>query len=273
MARPPMSPAVRPNRSPALARHVGTLAVPAGIVSMLLLWQLAASAIQRPYLLPYPGAVLTSLVTHRAQIAWHAQATLAAVLLGFALGFGLATVLGYVISRSPTLEQLLAPYLVGSQAVPVVAIAPLLVLWLGGNGLAVKVVTAALIVFFPVLINTVVGLRNVEPAYRDLLWVMSANRRHVLWHLELPAALPILLGGLRVGLTLAVIGAVVGEFLGTDRGLGALIQVAGSTYNDALMFAALFTLATVALTLYGAATVAERVVLRDRHAGGRPARP
>jgi NitT/TauT family transport system permease protein len=147
----------------------------------------------------------------------------------------------------------------------VVAIAPLLILWLGGSGLGVKVATAALIVFFPVLVNTVVGLRSVDPAYRDLLWVLSASRRQVFWHLELPAALPTLLGGLRIGLTLAVIGAVVGEFLGTDRGLGAQIQVARSLYRDDLVFAALLTLATMALLLYGAAMVAERLLLRYRH--------
>jgi NitT/TauT family transport system permease protein len=248
------------------------LALPVGLVSFAALWQVAAMAIDRPYVLPYPAAVAASFVANRQQIAWHAQATLKAILLGFALGFGTATALGYVISRSRTLEQILAPYLVASQAVPVVAIAPLLILWLGSTGLAVKVVTAGLIVFFPVLVGTVVGLRAVDPAYRDLLWVLSANRRQVLWHLELPAALPTLLGGLRVGLTLAVIGAVVGEFLGTDRGLGALIQVASSTYNDALMFAALLTLATLALGLYGTATVAERMLLRYRDGTGRRAR-
>jgi NitT/TauT family transport system permease protein len=253
-------------------RHLEWLAVPLGVVTLVAVWAVLAAWIGRPYVLPPPAAVLGSLVIHRDRIAWHTEATLTAVLLGFLTGFVMATVLGYVISRSVTLERLLAPYLVSSQAVPVVAIAPLLVYWLGSSGLAVKVVTAALIVFFPVLINTVVGLRGIDPGERELMRLLSASRWQTLWLLELPAALPVLLAGVRVGVTLAVIGAVVGEFLGSDRGLGTLIQIASSQFNDALMFAALLTLAVMALTLYGAAAATERLLLRDRTAPP-PTRP
>ncbi len=248
----------------AVRGHLSLLALPVGVLALLATWSLAASLVDTPYLLPHPTAVLASLASNHSRVAWHAQATLTAVLLGFLLGFVTATVLGYVISRSRALEEVLAPYLVASQAVPVVAIAPLLVYWFGSSGLPVKAVTAALIVFFPVLVNTVVGLRNVDPAYHDLMQVLSARRWQSFWFMELPAALPVLLGGLRVGVTLAVVGAVVGEFLGSDRGLGALIQIAGSQYNDPLMFAALLVLATLALALYGTASVAERVALRNR---------
>jgi NitT/TauT family transport system permease protein len=121
-----------------------------------------------------------------------------------------------------------------------------------------------LIVFFPMLVNTVVGLRNIDPAYRQLMRALSANDWQNLTLLEIPAALPYLLGGLRVGVTLSVIGAVVGEFLGSDRGLGTLVQVARGQFNDALTFAALLTLVALALTLYGAAAGVEHVLTRNR---------
>lgn len=239
------------------------VAVPAGVLALVFFWAVVAERIGKPYLLPSPASVAQSWLQNRELILWHAQATVLEVLLGFAVGFLVAAILGYVISHSPVLERLLTPYIVASQAIPIVAVAPLLVFWFGA-GMAVKVSAAALIVFFPMLVNTVVAVRNVPPAYRELMHVLSAGRLQVLLRLEVPAALPYLLGGVRVGVTLSVIGAVVGEFLGSDRGLGSLVQVAGGQFNDALMFAALLTLVVLALSLYGAAAALERLLLRDR---------
>lgn len=233
-----------------------------GLVLLLVLWAACATLVGSAYLLPSPTAVAASIGQNWRQILWHGQATLTVVLLGFAVGFVTALVLGYAISRSRRLEEVLAPFLVGSQAVPVVAVAPILVYWFHGPGLGVRVTVAALIMFFPVLVYTVVGLRGIDPGYRELMHVLSAGRWQTLWWVELPAALPTLFGALRVGLTLAVIGAVVGEFLGADRGLGALIQIARGGYNDPLMFAALVALAALALTLYGLALALERYSLR-----------
>jgi NitT/TauT family transport system permease protein len=130
-----------------------------------------------------------------------------------------------LLARFRTLESLLSPYLVASQAIPLVAIAPLLVIWFGPRHLASKILICSLIVFFPVLINTIVGLRAVPDNLRDLMHSMRATPLQILRHLEIPAALPVFLGGLRIGATLSVIGAVVGEFVGADRGLGFLINV------------------------------------------------
>jgi NitT/TauT family transport system permease protein len=242
-----------------------------GFALLLVGWALAAQAIGRPYLLPTPQSVLASLAQHHQRIGWHASATLGEILVGFALGFVAGTLAGYAIARSAWLEPLVSPLLVTSQAVPVVAVAPLLVYWFGTAGLGVKAGTAAVIVFFPVVVNTVVGLRSIDRGYRDLLHVLDASRWQTLRWLELPAALPMLLGGLRVGVTLAVVGAVVGEFLGGDRGLGALIQIARAQFNDALLFAALVTLVALALALYGLASALERLLLRhhDRPAWDR----
>jgi NitT/TauT family transport system permease protein len=166
------------------------------------------------------------------------------------LGSATATFTGYALARSPLLERMLSPYLVASQAVPVVAIAPLLVIWFG-PGLFSKVLICALIVFFPVLVNTVVGLRAVPQNLRDLMSALHASQAQILWHLEIPAALPVLLGGLRIGATLSVIGAVVGEFVGAKSGLGFLINVGRGLYDTALVFVSVFTLVALALSLYG----------------------
>ncbi len=193
----------------------------------------------------------------------HTQATLVEIVAGLALGGTVAAILGYVVAKSPSLERALTPYIVASQSIPVVAIAPLLVIWLG-PGVLSKVVVCALIVFFPLLINTVVGLRSVPAELRDLLHSLEASRWQTFVKLEAPAALPVLLGGLKIGATLAVIGAVVGELVGADRGLGFLVNVGRGQYDTALVFVAVGALVTLALSLYGGVALLERTLLRWR---------
>jgi len=183
------------------------------------------------------------------------------VLLGLFFGAGLASILGYFLAKSRLLERVLAPYLVASQAIPIVAIAPLLVIWFG-PGIFSKVLICSLIVFFPVLVNTVVGLRAVPDDLRDLMRSLHATRHQTLRHLEMPAALPVLLGGLRIGATLSVIGAVVGEFVGANQGLGFLINVARGQYDTALVFVVVLTLILMAVVLYGSVTALESHWLR-----------
>lgn len=192
---------------------------------------------------------------------YHTRVTLSEALLGFALGFGVAVVLGYALAKSPTLERLLSPYIVASQSTPVIALAPLLVLWFG-SGLLSKVLVCALVVFFPMLVNTVVGLRSIDAEYRALFAALGASPWQVFTKLEIPAALPVLLGGVRVGITLSVVGAVVGEFIGADRGLGALINIARGLFDTPLMFAALLMLMALASALYVAVVLLERTLIR-----------
>ena len=141
------------------------------------------------------------------------------VALGFLVGAGLALIVGYALARSAVVERLLSPYLVAAQATPILALAPLFALWFG-SGLLGKVVICALIVFFPVAVATMVGIRSVDARLLELGRSLRATRRQVLTTLEIPAALPNILGGMRVGVTLAVVGAIVGEWAGADRGLG-----------------------------------------------------
>jgi NitT/TauT family transport system permease protein len=191
----------------------------------------------------------------------NATATLLEVVLGLLGGVLLATILGYLLGKSRLLERLLSPYLVASQAIPIVAIAPLLVIWFG-PGVFSKVLICALIVFFPVLVNTVVGVHAVPEHLRDLMRSMHASPLQMVRYLEIPAALPVFLGGLRIGATLSVIGAVVGEFVGADRGLGFLINVGRGQYDTALVFVAVFTLVALALGLYGLVLLFEKRLLR-----------
>jgi NitT/TauT family transport system permease protein len=190
----------------------------------------------------------------------HTGITLTEVLLGLLAGTIAAVALGYAVAKSRLFERLVSPYLVASQAIPVVAIAPLLVIWFG-PGMFSKVLICALIVFFPVLVNTVVGVRAVPRSLHDLMRSLRATRGQILRRLEFPAALPILLGGLRIGATLSVIGAVVGELVGSDKGLGYMVNSARGQYDTALVFVAVFTLILLALALYGVVALLENKLL------------
>ncbi len=229
----------------------------------LVAWELVSRFAGLPaFILPSPAQVAARFwqVLVDGSLALHAAFTLAEVLLGLLAGTSLAVALGYMVAKSRLFERLASPYLVASQAVPVVAIAPLLVIWFGA-GMFSKVLICALIVFFPVLVNTVVGVRAVPRPLHDLMGSLRARRSQVLRYLEIPAALPILLGGLRIGATLSVIGAVVGELVGSDRGLGFLVNAARGRYDTALVFVAVLTLIVLALALYVIVALLERKLL------------
>lgn len=249
-----------------LSRPSGCLTVPFSIAAALAAWEAASrwSGLP-PYLLPSPAQVWQRFILSLGDgsLARNAATTLLEVLLGLAVGVILATVLGYLLGKSPLLERLLSPYLIASQAIPVVAIAPLLVIWFDSRMFS-KVLICALIVFFPVLVNTVVGVRAVPENLRDLMRSMKATPLQMLAYLEIPAALPVFLGGLRIGTTLSVIGAVVGEFVGADRGLGFLVNVGRGQFDTALVFVAVFTLVGMALGLYGAVLLLEKKLLAWR---------
>jgi len=251
---------------PSLTKRIRSLRPWLGLASLLaglLLWQFTAQTGNLPsFILPAPADVWFRFVRAAADgsLFLHMGVTLAEILSGLLVGVAAATCLGYLVAKSRLLENLLAPYLVASQAVPLVAVAPLLVIWFG-PGMFSKILICALIVFFPVLVNTVVGVRAVPPALYDLMGSLRATRTQILFKLEVPAALPIFLGGLRIGATLSVIGAVVGEFVGADQGLGFLINVGRGQYDTSLVFVAIFALVVMALALYGVVAWFEKRLL------------
>ncbi len=247
-------------------QYINVLLVPVVVGTFLLLWQgIVWIGAYPQFILPAPADVAASFgrVWLDGTLWRHAQITLAEIFSGLALGVATATVLGYALAKNQWLERLLAPYIVASQSVPVVAVAPLLIIWFGAGYLS-KMLIVTLIVFFPMLVNTVVGIRSVDPNLQELLRSLNANRWQMFALLEVPAALPVLLGGLKVSVTLSVIGAVVGEFVGAEQGLGFLINQARGLFNTPLVFVAIFSLVAIALALYGLVSAIEAWALRWR---------
>jgi NitT/TauT family transport system permease protein len=215
------------------------------------------------FILPAPEVVLGRLFDELAggPLPHHAAVTLIEALGGFGLALAISLPLAYLLAHSPRLERLLAPQLAATQAVPVVAIAPLIILWVGA-GLDAKILVAALVTFFPILSSAVVALRGVPRELREMAKISGANRRQMLWHVELPLALPGIFGGAKAGLALATTGAVVGEFVSGRDGLGALINISRGLFDTPLMFVALIALAAVTLAFYLAAVLLERALVR-----------
>lgn len=246
------------------SRNLGNVfLVPVSILVALAIWFVVTRTSQLPaFILPPPELVWDRLLRalDDGSLLRHVAVTAQEVVLGLLAGVAGASVLGYALARNPRLERALAPYVVASQSVPIVAIAPLLVIWFG-PGLLSKTLICALIVFFPILINTIVGLHSVPNELRDLMRSLHASRWQTFRLLELPAALPVFLAGLRIGATLAVIGAAVGELVGADRGLGFLINLGRGQYDTALVFVAVFALVAIALLLYGAVVLLEARLL------------
>lgn len=221
--------------------------VAAGLIA---LWQTIVWLTGVPhFILPAPRAVFDALVEHAALLVGNAGTTAAEILLGLALGTLLGGASALIMDYTRAVRRWLLPVLVVSQAVPVFALAPVLVLWLG-FGMASKVAMATLIIFFPVTAAFLDGLRRTEPGWRDLAHSMDATRWSALRHIRMPAALPAFASGLRVATAVAPIGAVVGEWVGSSSGLGHLMLNAIGRGQTDIMFAALAVLALFAVTLY-----------------------
>lgn len=234
-----------------------------GLAMALVVWQAATERAMLPaYVLPSPAKVFaawTQLLLN-GSLARHVSATLSEALAGFGIAFVAGAGLGYPLARSETLARLSSPFIAASQAVPMIALAPLLVMWFG-LGLGSKVIICALIVFFPILVNTVVGLRSIEREMTDAARSLGADRWQSLWYVEVPLALRPLLGGIRMGLTLAMTGAIVGEFVASDAGLGFLLVLSRTNFDAPMVFAASLTLAAISTLLYKLVGWLEQVLI------------
>ena len=220
------------------------------LVGLVAVWQMLVMVSGTPpYILPGPGRVAAAWAEHWLVILDNAALTLAEIALGLILGTALGCLSAMTMAYFRPARRWLLPVLVVSQAVPVFALAPLLVLWLG-YGMASKVAMATLIIFFPVTSAFQDGLRRTDPGWIDLARTMDAGRWAILRHVRIPAALPALASGLRVATAVAPIGAVVGEWVGSSAGLGYLMLHANARMQVDVMFAALATLALLAVALY-----------------------
>jgi NitT/TauT family transport system permease protein len=242
-------------------RRVSSIAAPVLLgVAVLVAWQLAVqTGAVSAFLLPAPGEVWNSfwLSLMTDSLLSYAQTTLIESLCGCALGALVALPLGYTIAHSRLVASAAQPYLAASQAVPAIAIAPLIALWLG-YGLSPVMVLCALIVFFPMVITTLLGLRSLDHDVLDAARVEGAGWWGLLRHVQFPLALPSILAGVRTSLTLSVTGAVVGEFVMGGNGLGELLLVDSQSANPVGVFATLFSLMLLAAALYGVVRLIER---------------
>lgn len=246
--------------APARAPKTGLSFAPlASVVLFLLAWH-ALSLRYPAFILPGPLAVAQTGAEKLADgsLLTHAATTLIEALGGLLAGGGLGALCGYLIARSALAERLLSPFIVASQGIPVVAIAPLLFIWFG-SGLFSKILVCALVVFFPITINVAAGVRGIPQAWRDLFAALRATRAETLLKLEIPGALPMILAGARIGATLSVIGAVVGEFLSSTSGLGFLVKQGTGLYDTPLVMLGVVCIMLVALGLYGSVRLVERV--------------
>lgn len=232
-------------------------------VFFILLWKFFIYALNlREFILPQPETVLTTYISMVFSYLFlkHTLITLVEILAGFFLGSLAGIFLGYFIGKFDSVEKILSPYLVALQVIPVIAIAPLLIIWFGFD-IESKIIICALIVFFPILINTISGINAIDDKRVDLFRTLGASKLQIFFKLELPSAAPMLFAGFKIGITLAVIGAIVGEFVGSSSGLGYLIMQGSGLMNMPKVFAVLMQLAIVGLLLYSIISYLEKILM------------
>jgi NitT/TauT family transport system permease protein len=255
-------PAVRPRRAGRVGRGLLGWLLPLCTLALLVgLWHLATIAFGWPrWLVPSPVNVWDALAAQRAHLPGHTLVTLYQTLAGYALAIAVGIPLAIVIAYSRILERTIYPVLLGLNAVPKVAIAPILVLWMG-FGPGPKIVVAFLLCIFPIVISTATGLKTTPVELVELIRSLAASPVQAFVKVRFPAALPHVFVGLKVAISLAVIGAVIGEFVGADRGLGYVIIASGANVNTSLAFAAMVLLAVMSIVLFYALVALERLIV------------
>lgn len=264
-----IAPAVQGEIGPRAARRLAArrLVVPRRLqtllafLALLVIWELAVRLLGiREYLLPAPSAVAAALGKHQRVLVPAALYTVQSVLMGYLAAVVLGVLIALPIALSAPMQRTVYPLLVFSQLVPKVALAPIFVVWFGFT-LLPKVLVTFLLSFFPVVINTVVGLRSLDPEILRLTRSTGANALDTFLKVRLPAALPTMFAGFRLAAISATVGAVIGEFIGSDRGLGYIILTANGDLNTALSFAAIVILTSIGLILYFGVESLERLCL------------
>jgi NitT/TauT family transport system permease protein len=245
----------------ATRRALGDYVIPAAtLIAALVAWEAVSRALHVPrFIMPAPSAILAEGWEWRYRFIGHSWVTLYETLGGFALSIAVGVPLAVLIVYSPLMKSALYPLIVLAQSVPKIAIAPVLLLILG-YGEIPKIVVAFLVAFFPVVVDTATGLAATPPELLDLSRSYRASAFKTFLKVRLPMALPFFFAGAKVAITLSVIGAVVGEFVGSDKGLGYVILSATSYWKTELAFSAMILLSVIAILLFGAVSLAERVL-------------
>jgi len=251
----------------AARRRVGTALVgwlPAMVLGVAALgaWEGAVRGFDVPrWLLPAPTAIAGELGRSGGLLFDHAVVTAEEMLIGFAVAAVVGAALAVAIASSRLLERSIYPFVIASQTIPIITIAPLLLVWVGPQQTS-KIIVVALIAFFPIVVNLVDGLRATDPEMVDMMRTLGAGPVQVFTKLQVPMALPFFFSGLKVAAVVAVIGAVIGEWVGAQAGLGWLMKVSGPQFKTALVFASIVWLSAMAIALFLAVVAAERWALR-----------
>jgi putative hydroxymethylpyrimidine transport system permease protein len=240
------------------------------LAALLGLWQVAASTGAladvldlESFLAPSPAEIASELWESRALLAENAWVTLKEIMLGFLCGLAAGLVFAVLMRLSETLRRAFYPLLVASQAIPILVIAPILIVWFG-FGIGPKLVVVALICFFPITVNAADGLRSVDTEAIKMMRTLDGTRRQILWRVEAPTALPFVFTGARIAVTFAPIAAVFGEWVGAESGLGVLIREDSAHLETARLFASTAVLTAIALALFGLVALAERRIVTWR---------
>ncbi len=267
--QPTSAPAPQPATGQSTAARVWRLALwlrPALIVAaMVAAWQGAVVLFSIPaWKLPAPSAIATELVASRTLYLRHTWVTLEEVLLGFFAALAMGVVLASLIAYSRTFQRAVYPLVIASQTVPIIVIAPLLLIWVG-YGITPKIIVVVLIAFFPIVVNTVDGLRAVDADMVNMMRTLGASRWQVFSKVQVPSALPFLFSGIKVAVTFSVIGAVIGEWVGASAGLGYLTRISVPLFLTARSFGAVVVLAVMGMSLFVSVALLERLLLPWYH--------
>jgi len=240
------------------------------VVLFCVVWEIACIWLKIPnYIVPPPHRVIEKIVESWSLLYNHSLVSMLEILAGFAVAAIGGVVCAVAMVHSRRIESILEPFLVVSQVIPKVALAPLFIIWFG-HGIEPKIIIAALIAFFPVLVNAVVGLRSVDAEIMELMHSIAASRWQIFWRVRLPNSLPYILPALKVAALLSIVGAMVGEFVGSDRGLGYLMIIGDVNLDTDLLFAALAVVTFFGLVLYSLLEIFERRVEKHYGKGNAP---
>lgn len=246
--------------------HLGGRAAPwlsplAVIVAVLVIWETCTVVFDIPrWLLPSPTGIVRELLASWAMFLSHTWITMQETLLGFALSLASGVLLSVLIAYSRTFERSLYPFVIASQTIPIIAIAPLLLIWLG-YGVGPKVIVVALIAFFPIVVNTVDGLKSADNDMINMMRTLGANKWQIFTKVQVPTSLPFLFSGIRVAVAVSVIGAVIGEWVGSSQGLGYLMIRSKAQFLTERVFAAIFILSLMGIGLFLMVGLVERYVI------------
>lgn len=247
--------------SPAVKRLANAAMPLLFVAAVVIVWSLSVKIFAIPsYLLPSPEEVFERIIRDHRALMKGTSYTLMSVLLGFAMSVIIGVPVALLIVLNRTSERILMPIVVMSQTIPKVAIAPILIIWLG-FGLLPKVAITFLITFFPIVVSTAVGLKSVELDMLDLVRSMGASRLKLVLRVRMPHALPNIFAGLKIAICLAVVGAIVGEFVGSDNGLGYLLLTSAGSLDGPLTWAALIILVSMGVVLFSIVGIIERLVI------------